>query len=212
MDEKRRMELKNLLTGAVIFACEAVSTLDLLQQAVKAGANLYGANLYGADLRGADLRGANLYGADLRGANLRGANLRGANLRGANLYGANLYGANLYGADLRGANTENVKWPAPSVVLLVNWADLSPQLTADLMFLDASNHPEPSKFDVWAKGGDCPYRATNVERMAWFYEKNELWGQGRQDTILNLMNRILSEKCPKWTDEQTASFEAKFKK
>jgi hypothetical protein len=107
---------------------------------------------------------------------------------------------------------ENVKWPAPSVVLLVNWADLSPQLTADLMFLDASNHPEPSKFDVWAKGGDCPYRATNVERMAWFYEKNELWGQGRQDTILNLMNRILSEKCPKWTDEQTASFEAKFKK
>ena len=182
MSKKQKMELRNWLTGAVIFACEAISTIDLLEQAIKAGTSL---------------RGANLLGADLRGANLCSADLRGANLRGADLYGV---------------NTEKVKWPAPSAVLIVSWGILSPQLTADLMFLDAENHPEPEKFSIWAKGGICPYEGVNVERMANFSEQKEFWGQGKRDTILNLMNRILTEKCPAWTEEQKAEFEAKFKK
>jgi hypothetical protein len=98
------------ICGKELYKSETASNIkEVVQEALKAGANLYGANLFGADLRGAnlfgaDLRGANLSGADLRGANLSGADLRGANLSGADLRGANLSGADLLGADLRGAD------------------------------------------------------------------------------------------------------------
>ncbi len=113
---KTKIEIKNWVTGSVLFELEIDSNTfkKTVEVAVVRGANLREANLreadlYGANLRGADLYGANLYGADLRGADLREANLREANLRGANLREANLreadlYGANLRGADLRGAN------------------------------------------------------------------------------------------------------------
>ena len=103
------MEIKNVVTGQVLFSAEVESWKELVEQAVKVGANLKGANLKGANLKGANLKGANLSGANLFGANLEGANLKGANLKGANLYCANLYcanlsGANLFGANLKGAN------------------------------------------------------------------------------------------------------------
>ena len=63
--------------GRTLYECEADSLLAALQQAVKAGANLYRANLSGADLYRANLSGANLYGADLYRANLSRANLYG---------------------------------------------------------------------------------------------------------------------------------------
>ena len=96
-----KIEIKTMW-GEVIFTHEKENNTvkDILQEAVRSGADLYGANLRGANLRGADLGGANLGGADLYGANLYGADLYGANLRGANLYGADLYGADLRGADL----------------------------------------------------------------------------------------------------------------
>jgi len=143
---------------------------------------------------GADLRGANLCGADLRGANLRGADLRGANLRGANL--------------------QETKFPAPTVILLANWGEVTLQLCADLMVFDASCHPEPTKFDVWANGGECPYLGVAVERAAQFKESKEIWNQkvGVICRPYDLMMRLINEKCPAWTEEQKASFEASFKK
>lgn len=92
---------------------------DVLERAVRVGADLRGANLSGAylsdaSLSGADLFGAylsdatltdsNLTGAYLIGSNLHDADLSGADLSGADLYGANLTGADLTGADLRGAD------------------------------------------------------------------------------------------------------------
>jgi len=222
------MQLKNCL-GNVIFE-SAVETVPMLLIAALAsgadlrgadlrGANLYGADLYGANLYGADLRGADLCGADLRGADLYGADLRGANLRGANLYGADLYGANLYGADLRGANLrganlQKAKLPAPTVVLLASWEEVAPQLCADLMVFDASCHPEPTKFDVWANGGECPYLGVAVERAAQFKESKEIWNQkvGVICRPYDLMMRLINEKCPVWTEEQRIAFEVSFKK
>jgi len=116
---KKKFQIKNRFTGVVIYENEKTTYKDVLEEAVKNGADLrganlyeadlYEANLYGANLRGANLREANLYEAnlyeaDLRGANLYEADLREANLREADLYEANLYEADLREADLRGAN------------------------------------------------------------------------------------------------------------
>ena len=234
---ENKMQLKNCL-GNVIFE-SAVETVPMLLIAALAsgadlcgadlcgadlrgadlygadlrGANLYGADLRGADLCGADLRGADLYGADLR-ADLRGADLRGANLRGANLRGADLRGANLRGANLRGADLQKAKLPAPTVVLLASWEEVAPQLCADLMVFDASCHPEPTKFDVWANGGECPYLGVAVERAAQFKESKEIWNQkvGVICRPYDLMMRLINEKCPVWTEEQRIAFEVSFKK
>ena len=61
-----KIEIKTMW-GEVIFTHEKENNTvkDILQEAVRSGADLYGANL----------RGANLYGADLYGADLRGADL-----------------------------------------------------------------------------------------------------------------------------------------
>jgi hypothetical protein len=182
------------------------------------GANLYGANLYGANLRGANLYGANLYGADLRGAdlygaNLRGANLYGANLRGADLRGADLRGANLYGADLYGANLYGANLPAPTALLLANWGAVSDNLCRDLMTYDAACHPDPTLFTKWAEGGPCPYTAIKIERAASFTEVKALWKENLPlCRPYDLMIRVLKEKCPQWTIEQTEAFEKLFKK
>ena len=207
------MQLKNWL-GNVIFESAVETVQMLLIAALASGADLRGADLRGADLRGANLYGANLYGADLRGANLSWANLYGADLRGANLRGAKLYGANLSWANLSGANLQEAKLPAPTVVLLANWGEVTLQLCADLMVFDATCHPEPVKFDVWANGGECPYFGVSVERAAQFKESKEIWNQkvGVICRPYDLMMRLINEKCPAWTEEQKASFEASFKK
>ena len=139
-------------------------------------------NLCGADLRGADLRGADLYGADLRGANLCGANLRGANL------------------------------PAPTMILLAYWGEVSDDLCRDLMAYDAACHPDPTAFDRWAQGGACPYSGVKVERAAQFQEKRSLWdAKAPLCRPYDLMQRVLAEKCPAWTEEQEKAFAEKFK-
>ena len=105
MSMKVKIEIKNRITGKVLFELEREdnSVKKTLEEAVKNNAYLGGADLDGADLRGADLRGADLGGAYLGGADLGGADLRVAYLRGAYLRGADLRGAYLRGADLRGA-------------------------------------------------------------------------------------------------------------
>ena len=118
------------------------------------------------------------------------------------------------GADLCGANLEEAKFPAPTVVLLANWGEVSDQLCADLMIFDASCHPEPTKFDVWANGGECPYNGVQVERAAQFSEKKNLWNSkvGVVCRPYDLMVRLLTEKCPVWSEAQKSTFEATFKK
>jgi hypothetical protein len=139
--------------------------------------------------------------------------LGGADLRGADLRGADLYGANLRGADLRGANL------IPSVLLASgNWGEVSDQLCADLMLWDASNHPDPSTFDRWAAGDQCPYQGLNVkdgytwQRACNFQEKRALWGRGVPCRPYDLVVRLLAEKCPPWTEQQVEDFQARFNK
>ncbi len=202
------IKITNYWTGAVILETEAETLAAAVTQAAKNGANLRGADLYGANLRGANLYGANLYGADLRGADLQGADMRGANLYGANLRGADLYGADLRGADLRGTDL-----PAPTMMLLAFWGEVSGALCRDLMVYDASCHPVPTAFDRWARGGNCPYSGVKVERAALFQEQRALWDAAAPlCRPYDLMQRLLEEKCPVWTDDQLAAFEAKFKK
>jgi uncharacterized protein YjbI with pentapeptide repeats len=75
-------EIKHRHTGAILYSGGGESLRDVVEAAVKAGANLAGANLAGAYLAGANLDGANLAGANLAGAYLAGANLDGAKLLG----------------------------------------------------------------------------------------------------------------------------------
>jgi len=163
------------------------------------GANLYGANLYGANLQSADLQSADLYGANLRYANLRGADLQSADLRSAgmqsaDLYGANLRYANLRGADLRGADLQSADLPAPTMVLLATWGELSPKLTTELMKYDAFFHPNPKAFAEWAKDGSCPYSNVKVQRAANFLENKKLWKKGTPKSGYALMVAVLREK------------------
>jgi len=148
-----------------------------------------------ADLRGADLQGADLRRADLRGANLLEANLLGADLRGANLLEANLLEANLLEADLRGANIEFQLFPSIRLLSSIYLGLLSDDLTLELMRRDAYAHPSPEKFDIWEKGGDCPYQ--NEERFWLFEERKGIWEKGTpQMTDRDLIIAICKEK--KW--------------
>src|SRR5208337_947730 len=133
---------------------------------------------------------ANLQSANLRSANLRSANLQLADLQSANLQSANLWSASLQSADLRLANL-----PSPTMILLASWGEVSEKLCADLMMYDASNHPDRTAFDKWAKGGPCPYAAeTKIQRACNFQEKKELWGKGKFHTPYSLMRRLFEEK------------------
>ena len=138
-----------------------------------------------ADLSSADLSSANLRYADLRYADLRSANLSSANLSSANLSSANLRYADLRYADL----------PSPTMLLLASWYQVSAKLTLKLMRYDAANHPEPTKFDEWAKGGDCPYADVKWQRCATFQENRELWKPGKATkSALELVLMLFKEK------------------
>jgi len=223
--------------GKVLFEAAVATVKELLLAALLAGADLSGAdlsyaglsyadlsyaglsyaglsyaNLSGANLSYADLSGANLSYANLSGANLSGANLSYADLRGANLSGANLSGANLSDANLSGANLSDANLPSPTIVLLASWGTVSPSLCRDLMAYDAACHPDPSAFTRWAKGqSGCPYSDVKVQRAAVFAEKREHWDEtATMRRPFDLMNDVLAEKCPPWTEEQLKAFAANF--
>jgi hypothetical protein len=81
------------------------------------------------------------------------------------------------------------------MVLLATWGEVSEVLTADLMLLDSSAHPDVTAFQRWADGGPCPYEGVKVQRIANFKEQKHLWGKGKPDSIYNLMVRLLREKA-----------------
>ncbi len=62
------IEIRHRSTGAVLYAGDGESVLEVVEAAVQGGADLYGADLRGADLRGANLGEAKLGGADLVGS------------------------------------------------------------------------------------------------------------------------------------------------
>lgn len=103
-EETRKIQIRKIGTGEVIYESKTETIKEALEQAVKEYANLEYANLKGAYLKGAYLEDAYLKDVYLEGANLEGANLEGAFLKNANLEYANLKNANLEDAYLGNAN------------------------------------------------------------------------------------------------------------
>jgi uncharacterized protein YjbI with pentapeptide repeats len=106
------MEIKSN-SGAVIYKSDKVKTIkDLVQEALKAGADLSEANLAAADLQAikigengvAIFKGANLSRAMLSASTLSGADFSRANLSHATFFGAKLHRACFAGANLMGAS------------------------------------------------------------------------------------------------------------
>ena len=174
------MDLKNIF-GDVIFSATAKTVKDLVLEAIKHSANL----------RSADLRSANLFGANLSGANLRSADLRSADLRSADLFSADLRGANLSGADLSGADL-----PAPTIILLASWGEISEQLCADLMEYDCWCHGNRAAFDEFARTHKCPFEGHREQRAANFEESGSIWARqiGKLCSPHDLMLRLFEEK------------------
>ena len=127
-------------------------------------------------------------------ANLSYADLRSADLNSANLRSADLSSADLSSADLRSADLSSANLPAPTMLLLAAWERVSAKLTLELMRYDASNHPEPAKFDDWAKGGRCPYSGIRWQRCANFQENRELWKPGKAKSAFELVLILFAEK------------------
>ena len=152
----------------------------------------------GKSLTRANLAWAHLEWAHLEGAHLERAHLEWANLAGAHLEGANLEGAHLEGACLEGANLEGACLPSPAIVISASWGNLSDNVTIALMRLDASGHPDPTAFDRWGQGGNCPYTNALVQRVANFTERRDLWSPGPPPTLWEAMCMVLDEKCPGW--------------
>ena len=142
-------EIKNRLTGEVLFTCEVPDGMEsgmIARHAVEE-AILSGANLYGADLSGANLSNADLSNADLSNADLSNANLRNANLRNADLRNADLSNANLRNADLRNANLYSAK-NAPLIINGLCWVALISGF--GMMRIGCQNH----KVEEWASFND----------------------------------------------------------
>ena len=132
------MEIKKI-NGEIIFKADKGNVKDLVEVAVKCGADLSGADLRSANLRSAnlgsaylrsaDLSGADLSGADLGSAYLRSADLRSADLNGAYLGGAYLRSADLSGTDLSGAkNLQHIPLSCPSDGAFIAWKKVDGKL------------------------------------------------------------------------------------
>ena len=153
-------------------------------------------NLENCDLQEINLSGANLSEAYLSGAYLSGAYLSGAYLSGADLSRADLSRADLSGANLSGADLSRAYLPSPSGILLANWGELSPELTAHAMNYDAWFHNAPEKFTIWSNGGSCPYADSKFQRACNFREKRELFNPSLPLMRgWDLMVAIIREKC-----------------
>ena len=160
-------------------------------------ASLDGASLVRASLDGARLDGASLVRASLDGASLVRARLDGARLDDARLDGASLDGARLDDARLDGARLDGSTLPAPTVILLAHWGEVSEQLCADLMEYDCWVHGDRFAFDVYGAAPDkCPFSGHLETRAANFKEHASVWrkGIGKLCSPRDLMLRLFAEK------------------
>jgi len=191
-----------------------------LRSAVLAGADLRKANLRCADLREADLRNADLREASVQRAclqeatlieaNLHQAVLSGASLRGAMLHDANLSGALLAGVDMQlaqldGANLLGAYLPAPQMMLLANWGNVSPDLCIQLMRYVVANRPGSSACGVESAGypDDALMR---TDRCAHFVEEVEIYSPGPALSAFELMRMCIRKYCAD-SDYHTHSME-----
>ena len=104
--EKNNMkyEIKNRLTGEVIFSTEAKSLKEAVEKGIKQRISFSGANFSGAYLADANFSGANFDRANFSGAYLAFADFVDANFSGANFSGANFDRANFSDANFSDAN------------------------------------------------------------------------------------------------------------
>lgn len=102
--------------------------------------------------------------------------------------------ASLSGADLRDANLRDAKNICPTIFLLAHWY-VSDALVVELMRYDAANHPNPRAFDLWAKGGPCPYDGVQISRVANFNQRSSLWSLGPAKSAYELMVMVMAECC-----------------
>ena len=68
-----------------------------------------------------------------------------------------------------------------NTILLSQLGKLPDKITLELMRRDAQFHPDPKKFDEWAKGGACPYSNSNcITRQIYNFDiSRELWKKGK---------------------------------
>jgi hypothetical protein len=163
------------------------------------GVTAYDAIFDGTDFSFADLRYTALAPSSAKFATFTGTLLNDANLRFVDLRNANLSDAIIVNTDLYMAKVHGVKWPAPGMVLMAWWGSVNESLTRALMVYDRANHPEPSKFEQWAKTGRCPFDNAKWGRSAFFRERPELWGPSllkrRPRTALSLAKALIKECC-----------------
>jgi hypothetical protein len=100
----RLLDIKDRLTGKVIYSGQAPCIAALVEGAVAEGCDLSDAELSGLDLSRADFSGARLSRANLKRTNLLRTDLTGAILSDADLQSSDMFGAILYKANLAGAN------------------------------------------------------------------------------------------------------------
>jgi hypothetical protein len=82
-------------------------------------------------------------------------------------------------------------------MLYSNLSLVSDNITLELMRRDAQFHPNPFKFDEWAKGGKCPYDNCICQQAYHFEHNSELWVPGKPTmTDYELLLAIAKEK--KW--------------
>jgi hypothetical protein len=87
-------------------------------------------------------------------------------------------------------NEFSIPLPAPTQLLLQSWDKVSDELCCELMRFDADNHENPALFDIWARGGNCPYDNAQFKRCANFKERKEAWRSGKctisESNVINL--------------------------
>ena len=64
-------------------------------------------------------------------------------------------------------------------MLLSQLGKTLPNTTLELMRRDAQFHPNPEKFDEWAKGGPCPYSNCICQRVYHFEHDATIWQPGK---------------------------------
>lgn len=134
-------------------------------------------DLHSCDFSGCSMNGTQFFGCNLQDASFSGADLGGVHFTGCNLQGANFTETNLTNTHLRDCDVRRIYFPAPTMVLLMNWGVLSNTLTKLAMAYDASTHREPQRFDTWARAvvHPCPYLGEHYERSCLFHEQPGLW-------------------------------------
>lgn len=82
------------------------------------------------------------------------------------------------------------------ILTSADWGAVSAKLCRELMRYDAANIPNGTKrFNIWAKGGLCPYNNLNIKRVAHFIQDSSHWKPGPAKSAYELMVMCIRENC-----------------